>query len=32
MDWLEGVPLYAWARGRPLTSRQVMQVLAPLPR
>ncbi|SEL01910.1 Serine/threonine protein kinase [Stigmatella aurantiaca] len=28
MDWVEGVPLYAWGAGRTLTSRQVMQVLA----
>ncbi|WP_224371619.1 serine/threonine protein kinase [Hyalangium versicolor] len=28
MDWVEGEPLYAWARGRQLSSRQVMGVLA----
>jgi eukaryotic-like serine/threonine-protein kinase len=28
MDWVEGVPLYAWGSGRVLTSRQVMRVLA----
>ncbi len=28
MDWIEGVPLYAWAARRRLTSRQVMRLLA----
>ncbi|MDC0709896.1 serine/threonine-protein kinase [Stigmatella sp. ncwal1] len=28
MDWVEGIPLYAWGQGRVLTSRLVLRVLA----
>ncbi len=30
MEWAEGVPLYDWARGRVVSSRQVMRVVAPM--
>lgn len=32
MDWADGLPLYAWARLQPLTSRQGMRVLAQVAR
>jgi len=32
MEWIEGVPLYAWAYGRVLSSRQLLRVLAPVAR
>ena len=32
MEWIEGVPLYAWAHGQVLSSRQFLRVLAPLAR
>ncbi|HLL06710.1 MAG TPA: serine/threonine-protein kinase [Myxococcaceae bacterium] len=32
MDWVEGVPLYAWASMHPLTSRQVLRLLGQLAR
>jgi serine/threonine protein kinase len=32
MEWIEGVPLYAWAHGQQLSSRQLLRVLAPLAR
>jgi serine/threonine protein kinase len=32
MEWIEGVPLYAWAHGQQLSSRQMLRVLAPLAR
>jgi hypothetical protein len=32
MDWVEGVPLYEWARGRGLSSRQVLRTLAQVAR
>jgi serine/threonine protein kinase len=32
MQWVEGVPLYAWAQGQVLTTRQLMRVLAPIAR
>ncbi|ADO74330.1 serine/threonine-protein kinase [Stigmatella aurantiaca] len=32
MDWVEGLPLYTWGRGRALTSRQVLRVLAQVAR
>jgi len=28
MDWVEGLPLYSWARLRPRSSREVLRVLA----
>jgi serine/threonine protein kinase len=30
MEWIEGVPLYAWAHGQVLSSRQLLRVLAPV--
>ncbi|WP_224243576.1 serine/threonine protein kinase [Hyalangium gracile] len=30
MEWVEGMPLYLWARAQPRTSRQVLQILAQL--
>jgi serine/threonine protein kinase len=32
MEWIEGVPLYAWAHGQQLSSRQFLRVLAPVAR
>ncbi|MDY7226826.1 serine/threonine-protein kinase [Hyalangium rubrum] len=32
MEWVEGVPLYEWAAGQRLTSRQVLRVLAQVAR
>ncbi|MDY7232473.1 serine/threonine-protein kinase [Hyalangium sp. s54d21] len=32
MEWVQGVPLYDWAEGRNLSSRQVMRVLAQVAR
>ena len=32
MDWAEGRPLYAWAKGRALTQRQTCRVLAQVAR
>jgi serine/threonine protein kinase len=30
MEWIEGVPLYAWAHGQVLSSRQLLRALAPV--
>ncbi|HVG60854.1 MAG TPA: serine/threonine-protein kinase [Hyalangium sp.] len=32
MEWIDGMPLYAWAQGQVLSSRQLLRVLAPLAR
>ncbi len=32
MEWVEGLPLYAWAQAHPPSSQQVLQVLAQLAR
>ncbi|HEX8703009.1 MAG TPA: serine/threonine-protein kinase [Myxococcaceae bacterium] len=32
MDWVEGVPLYAWASTHPLTSRQVLRLVGQVAR
>src|SRR5687768_5121694 len=32
MEWIDGVPLYAWAHGQVLSSRQLLRVLAPVAR
>ena len=32
MEWIDGVPLYDWARLHPLSSQQVLQLLAQLAR
>jgi serine/threonine protein kinase len=32
MEWIEGAPLYAWAHGQQLSSRQLLRVLAPVAR